>query len=387
MRAFLASLLFLAATSWQASVRAQDVQVDLRIGATDGAEPYLFHNVRGIGTLTNGEIVVLNSGTSEVRIFSAAGEFLRSFGREGDGPGEFRTPLLLGVANDEIMVQDPERIQFFDPQGNVIRSFQAFRSDRTYIEVSGHIGDGWVARRRITSRPDEIVPGQYYADTISLQTIDSVGTRLSEIARYPARREVGLPAGTPGTRKYYPLFEGAHFAATSSDGRAFLTDRESYRVSVFDQQGRQIRTITQEHTPRRITQVHLDRYLELAQPGGRDRPRSDLIVNATDGRLAAPRPEVLPALGQILAAPDGSFWVERPDLSADPGAEEYIRTFGYGIPEPATTWDRFGASGQFVSQVRLPGGFRPQSVTSNSVIGVQIGEDDVQHVVRLRVVN
>jgi hypothetical protein len=386
MRVVLASLLLVAAP-WQSTVRAQETRVDLRIGVTDGADEYLFHNVRGVGTLANGEIAVLNSGTSEVRIFSPTGQFLRAFGREGDGPGEFRTPLLFAVVNDEIMVQDPERIQFFDPQGHVIRSFQAFRADRTYIEVSGHIGTGWVARRRITTIPAEIEPGQFYADTISLQTIDSAGTRLTELIRYPARREVGLPVGTPGTRKYYPLFEGAHFAATSSDGRAFVTDREDYRIRVLDEHGQLIRTISREHTPRRITQADLDRYRELAQPGGRDRPRSAVIENAADGRLAAPRPEVLPALGQILAAPDGSFWVERPDLSPDPGAEEYIRTFGYGIPEPATTWDRFDATGNFVAQVRLPGGFRPHSVTANTVLGVQVGEDDVQRVVRLRVVN
>ena len=41
----------------------------------------------------NGQIFVLEFSTDRILVFSGDGEFVRSFGRSGEGPGEFRSPM------------------------------------------------------------------------------------------------------------------------------------------------------------------------------------------------------------------------------------------------------------------------------------------------------
>ncbi len=60
------------------------------IGGMEGDPNQELFRVRGAIRLTNGNIVVANAGTSELRFFRADGSYLRSAGGDGDGPGEFR---------------------------------------------------------------------------------------------------------------------------------------------------------------------------------------------------------------------------------------------------------------------------------------------------------
>src|SRR5690606_6022019 len=50
---------------------------------------YEFFRIQDAVRLRNGSIAVANSGTSEVRLYSAEGAFLRSLGSAGEGSGEF----------------------------------------------------------------------------------------------------------------------------------------------------------------------------------------------------------------------------------------------------------------------------------------------------------
>ena len=43
----------------------------------------------------NGQIFVLDRSTDRIVVFSGDGEFVRSFGGSGEGPGEFRSPMAL----------------------------------------------------------------------------------------------------------------------------------------------------------------------------------------------------------------------------------------------------------------------------------------------------
>lgn len=84
-------------------------QPEVEIGVVEGEEPYLLHDVAGAVELEDGRIVVLNAGSHEVRIYDGEGRHLRSLGREGDGPGEFRGPARLRhVGGDTVEVVDEE---------------------------------------------------------------------------------------------------------------------------------------------------------------------------------------------------------------------------------------------------------------------------------------
>jgi len=60
-----------------------------------------------------------------VWVFDSTGNYIRHFGRKGQGPGEFDEPLSLDFKNNQLAVVDKgnSRVQFFDWEGNYLHGF------------------------------------------------------------------------------------------------------------------------------------------------------------------------------------------------------------------------------------------------------------------------
>lgn len=69
-----------------------------------------------------GETYALSGLGNDVRIFSPTGKFLRSWGRQGEGPGEFQGPIDHAVARDTVAITDGGRVHFFDLRGGLLNS-------------------------------------------------------------------------------------------------------------------------------------------------------------------------------------------------------------------------------------------------------------------------
>ena len=96
-----------------------------RIGDLSGQPEYELYRVSGAVRLSDGRLVIGNSGTSELRWYSETSEFIRSSGGAGEGPGEFSLlSAVFPVGGDSIAVGDPRlrRLSIFDPQGEFVRS-------------------------------------------------------------------------------------------------------------------------------------------------------------------------------------------------------------------------------------------------------------------------
>jgi len=78
---------------------------DVRIGAVEGAAEYQWTHPVAAARLSDGGFAVLEQLPAEIRVFDASGVFVRRIGREGDGPGEFRSPLeLTALDGDTLLV-------------------------------------------------------------------------------------------------------------------------------------------------------------------------------------------------------------------------------------------------------------------------------------------
>ena len=96
------------------------------IGAPDGEEPYLLHEVQDIIVFGDGRIGVANGGSREVRLYDENGAYLGSVGRSGEGPGEFRSIASIDlIAGDSVVAFDPDlrRVSVFDDDGVYARSW------------------------------------------------------------------------------------------------------------------------------------------------------------------------------------------------------------------------------------------------------------------------
>ena len=95
------------------------------VGDNEDDESQWFSYVSGLGGLSDGSVVVAERGSGQLRIYDRTGEHLRSMGRVGEGPGEFRQLWFLRVLpGDTIWVGDfrPMRYFVYSSDGEWIRT-------------------------------------------------------------------------------------------------------------------------------------------------------------------------------------------------------------------------------------------------------------------------
>lgn len=149
------------------------------IGVLEGEEPYMLLYVTHSARLSDGRIVLANSGTSEVRMFDASGTHLLSWGRSGEGPGEFMVLDHAGPwPGDSIVTWFTSwggRISIFDSDGSYGRSFGLRRGRHAM----------WMPPSPVAVRADGTILSVNYSSFEA----DTVGRHLGR--RRQARRLAG----------------------------------------------------------------------------------------------------------------------------------------------------------------------------------------------------
>lgn len=110
----------------------QDVKLRELWRAGDEDDDVFFGLVPRVETDPEGYVYVLDSQTCHVYVFSPEGEMLRTLFREGDGPGEVRSPrdmVLMGDGRVGLMQEYPGAISFVRPDGTPAGKIQLIGID------------------------------------------------------------------------------------------------------------------------------------------------------------------------------------------------------------------------------------------------------------------
>jgi len=112
------------------------VEVWRKGGEPDG--PYAFESVRDVKALPGGRLIILDRRSAQLHVYDSSGTVIRSIGRVGGGPGEFRFPFGVAVAPDgRFAVNDPQqsRISLFAADGSYERGVTLRRQPHIYFNV------------------------------------------------------------------------------------------------------------------------------------------------------------------------------------------------------------------------------------------------------------
>ena len=348
---------------------------ELRIGRlTDGNEADLLDLIKGIEIGPGGDIYVLDA--DEVKVFSPAGEFLRSWGRRGEGPGDFDGTLGLALARDTVAVTDGERVHFFDLGGRVLSSVWTGGRPSGYSASRISSTDlGWVVEARpITIRLDPTPPPQLPREVRYLNP--GTGALGEPIATYLQQPDgVHLASGQRVSRAFHRIIEHG----VDRKGDVYLPLGLDHEVSVYGADGALSRVVRMEVEPVPVTDAMLEELrrelVARCQRNAMWRRRCERqryveeIVPAT----IAHAHERVPVIGHILVAPDGHLLISRRDLS---------ETRASGDPRP---YDLVSPEGRFVGRIEIPVNFRPRSMRGRNILGSWTDEFGVMYVVKYRV--
>jgi hypothetical protein len=96
---------------------------DLRIGGKDA--PVHFGNIVHLASDSKGQIIVADYTQNEIRRFAADGTLIGPIGKAGDGPGEYRFVVAIGVdAKDNLYVVGSKRVRMYDASDKFVSDFR-----------------------------------------------------------------------------------------------------------------------------------------------------------------------------------------------------------------------------------------------------------------------
>ena len=111
-------------TAWTDSTGARLVE-ESRFSGEDGT-PAEIGQPQSLAVDEEGRVYVVDSKPAVIKVFAPDGSLVRSIGREGEGPGEFRVGFIA-VRGGHVVLQDPElgRTSVWDTAGAFLRSWHS----------------------------------------------------------------------------------------------------------------------------------------------------------------------------------------------------------------------------------------------------------------------
>ena len=345
----------------------------LRIGA-EGNPNTEFLRIARVTRMPTGEIVVGNSETAELRVFSPSGEFMRSLSRRGQGPGELENFSNFFRAGDTLFVTD------FAPGSTRLSVFTLADGFRTRMPVratnarspspSARLSSGEFLVSPVGFRVVGPVAGVMWRDTSSLGILRVAeepgvvvslgsfeGTTLLGYRSPSMRDGVGLAIVTIGPS----LVSGA------SGDRVWIGDSGTGAITLFDAAGRQVAQMTVPIRPRAFSEAALDR-AKVRAVASADRPNmAAMYENLYDPSY---RPRTAPLFTRFIPGTDGQMVVEL--------FEEEERA----VPRSAIVLDRDGTP---VAGFVIPAGVVIHEIGDDYLLGVHFDDDGIERVVQYRV--
>lgn len=317
----------------------------------DGPE-HLFYGVGGMARLSDGTIVVANSGSVEVRWFSPAGLFIGSAGGYGEGPGEFDNLQQIELAGDTVLALDfDETIALFAPGPRLVRVLRTRHDSR-----SAHFLDGGALLVPTLLNWSEAY-GQL-RDPEALLLYDLEGTPGDSIGQIPGAEE--YVAETLSGR---PLFAKRSVIDTRG-GSVFTGIANLMQVEELSATGDTIRILRIPGYPLELTeaQVEAEREarLNITLPQGMTLPPP--LRQAIE---EMPSPTTRPAYDRMIVDPTGAVWLRH-----------FVAQSEQGGPE---AWLVFAPGGEWLGNVELPPAFSILDIGSDEVLGIWSDEMEVQH--------
>jgi len=347
------------------------VELDLRIdGHAVALEPIVW-----MGVSPAGGIALLHSTSSRIRFFDSSGREIGTFGRAGDGPGEFRNPRQGGWIGDTLWIADGilRRVTLIAPDRQLVRMI---RTDG----VGPAPGSSEDFPTYSLATPHALYPG----DTLLVQgtTVVSGPAWPSSLVRTTAdgfirERVMDVPSGQggnvpiPNGSMTVPFFARPQWSVAPTGDRIAILDvdwnapdERWVRFSVVDPHGEELFARRIEVEPLRIPPSVVDSVVA-------DRLASPILATfgAGDGfeeNLREAIPAHYPPVTAVIVGTDRRSWV------------------GLAPTNEGNPWLVFDAEGTLLAHVILPSRVRLRAADATHLYGEERDELDVGSVVRYR---
>jgi len=351
------------------------LEPDLQVGEIDG--PLAFGRINWVAPAPGGGMLVLDAQTHLVHVFDSIGRPVRSFGGEGEGPGEFRRPASVTALDDSGFTVGqgfPPVLHWLTAEGDYLRSSRLpIARDEAGTRTAGSFGIWQVtASGRVFVQVQLIDPGAEDGEMpVMLLEVDPEGTAEPDtIATWSWNANFGDQA--------IRVFDAIHTWMPRSDGMVVVAEGAPYEVRWRDASAGLVRVTRRDVDPVAVTSRHRDMEIARMREGMSQGGASDDVIDDLVDRVEF-ESSVPDVLRVWVSEPDGRLWLGVHDADVFQNAAE----------PPDGGWanalDVFERDGRYLGRIPMPEGFRLRVVTEEALYGIWENELEVPFARRYRV--
>jgi len=372
---------------------------ELSIGVAEGDEKYMMGAIADVAVSASGDIYVWDRSIPAIRMYDASGKYIRTIGRLGSGPGEYRPGGALAIGrNGNLLMWDPgnARINVYTASGDVLTSWPTKSGRSGSIEGSGLLtvdAAGFTYAKSMFVINQAGKPTDTRTGWIRFQPDGSLQDTILAPS-YPGERLLYAEARGQFSSRYVPFMPHGYFALSPL---GYFVSGVNDRIALdINEPGRPVVSIRRTIAP------------EAVSAHERDSARADITA---DMRKVLPSwswnggdiPKTKPVYSSLTVASDGRLWVE---LDEGPRAKEdsaslgrgqmmvmegrgggAVRTVPWSCPSTGSMlFDVYEPSGTYLGQVQLPARIDAIVMRGDFIWATTCNDDGVPSVGRYRII-
>jgi len=320
------------------------LEEDLTIDNVEEDDGFTFQDIMHLAVDDEENIYVSDSKAAFIKVFDKSGNYLRTIGKKGEGPGEFSYPFeILVLPQGELMVNDTIelRVHFFSLDGKFLRQFSSstmtlFRRPR--VDSAGHIIVGHV------NVGDEM-------ETV-LKKLDSDLNPVLTLATRP------IIFRTPTIVQYFDVLRSTNLVwDVAVEDNIVWGVFDKYEIFVNNPEGKLIRKIVREYDGIEITKKEEEKLIK-AWFGN----------NPVPPQITLKFPKVYPPFFRFTCDEEGRLFVQTYEKTKDEEEDYY---------------DVFDSEGKYIVRISLK--YRPQVLKNKKLYMIEENEEGFQVIKRYKV--
>jgi hypothetical protein len=295
---------------------------ELTIGEEGESKDVTLYRPRDILVDEMDNIYISDYQDGTIKVFDPDGNYIRSIGRKGEGPGEFQALSAMAFLPDGSLLAFDIRVRrtsLFDSKGEFVSSHK-WRNSHFYLILTDQ--SGYVADENVYGEERKLFVTKY---DLNGNKLESWGEFTPMGLKIQTRGEVTLSITVP----YSPQ---SIFAGDPARMRLYHCLNSKYLIDVFDGTGKLVRKIDRPYNPVPFTQKDAEDYYAAFDRRG-NKAFSEM---AREVEL----PEVKTITAGMKVDDRGYLWVATNETK-----EEKERTF--------RAWDIFDLDGFYACRVWL----------------------------------
>jgi hypothetical protein len=196
-----------------------------------------------------GRIYVCDSKSGNIKKFDAAGKFLKTLAKPGQGPGDLNYPIDIEYSRGRLYIRElmNRRVSMLDPEGKFLASVSFASEEGSWWKMRALRDGRFVVQKEISdyktpNAPQELKLDLYSADLGFLRTLYRKTVMKNKYITEQGRM-INIPV---------PFSPMVYWDVTS-DGKIVIGYSEKYEIEIYDPDKGRISSFTHIYKPLEVT--------------------------------------------------------------------------------------------------------------------------------------